>query len=385
MCAQFQRSRVVGHYEHLVIYAPVFKFLPDVAHNLFVYQLYRFHFVLNLMSVSAFVRRLHVYIHIVAAIRKRLYSGACLAVKIRMHITGRALNIYRVHSGAYCNALYKVNRRYDTALYAEFFFKALKLRLSAFSPYPYGICLVESPLCPVEVYRVIVENVIAAFHHVIQILRTLTLGHIVADALFEYIVRRSERKAHRALVPHERMAVADTGIEFEHVVAKVLLYRLYKHLCLVRGYLVRAVVGDYLVIVVLLILCHGDKVAAEHHIGVLHVNTYTDRLKRTSAGIEFLRIVTHCGKIRHITAGCQVFGHIAHKSHGSVSAHIVYVGFVCGFERSFAAQLVHRIICHAVSKNNYVLHNISPLVYIFCARHVHISKAAHNCSRHFGI
>ena len=136
MRAQGKRCRVVGQYKHSVLLSYFIQIIANISNNFFVDKLNGANLVFDFRTVAALVGRLKVNVNKVCAVFERVKSGICLALEIRVDISRRAVNVYRLKTCTDCNSLYKVNRGNNRAVKTVKLFKAFKPRLSALAPNP---------------------------------------------------------------------------------------------------------------------------------------------------------------------------------------------------------------------------------------------------------
>ena len=132
----------------------------------------------------------------------------------------------------------------------------------------------------------VIEDVPACAHKLIEDLAVLTAREIFLDALTEDIVRAHEIVGITAALPENAVAVADTRVKAADIVSESGIKCLDKLVSLRGGYLVGAVVKHYL-LVILTLVGKGDDVAAVCNLILLHFKSHTDRLqRRATLGVE---------------------------------------------------------------------------------------------------
>ena len=123
-------------------------------------------------------------------------------------------------------------------------------RLFAGAPEPDGVCRAQSACAASLVYRVMLKNIPACSHKIVERLTVLARGQIVFNALTQNVVRTHEIICVASAVPENTMAVAYAGVEAANVVSQSIVERFYELIRLCGSYLVCAVIYHYLVVIV---------------------------------------------------------------------------------------------------------------------------------------
>ena len=198
-----------------------------------------------------------------------------------------------------------------------------------------------------------------------QFVRTLdeageSLGHIplreiVADAPAAYVVRGSELHGGAAAGDDETVAIADSGVEREDIVAELFLEIFHELAAFLGGDLARRVVLHGLVLEGVLV-AESDEVGAKGDIVALHLYADGQRLEGGSAGVAVLGVVAERAEIGDIAARLEAVGHRLDQTYPARLREHVDHGFICRFERRFAAEGGHGVVRHAVAEYESVFH-----------------------------
>ena len=148
--------RMVGEQQQAEMLAAALKLLHHGTEYVFVDIFYSLYFVCGIALVTAFVGCFDMDIHKI--VRFQLFECRIgFPPVIRVKCTCRALNIRHVHTRAYADTLYQVNRADDRAGKPRTLGERRKRRFFSGRPEPERICLSESLCRAHEIERMLVE------------------------------------------------------------------------------------------------------------------------------------------------------------------------------------------------------------------------------------
>ena len=171
-------------------------------------------------------------------------------------------------------------------------------------------------------------------------------GQVAADRLVEDVVGRRARHEFAA-PPHEQTAIGHAGVELEAVAVERLAERgeaaVRRVVVDVAG---RVVTHDAAV--------HRDEVAAVGDVVGAELHD-VDGLERAAAAVDGSRIVAEHRQIADVAAGGHAHGYRPHDAHRAARDEAVHGGRVSRLQRRAPAELVLRLVSHAVGHEQHAL------------------------------
>ena len=305
--------------------------------------------------MAHFVGAFHMDIGKIPAVFQQCPDGGIgLALVIGFQRSGGTGDIQHFHARAHGDALEQVHRGDHHAVQAGLLPEAAQAGLGTGTPEPEGIGLILAFRGPPDIQGVVVEDLKALFHHIPE---QGMLRQIGTD-LFPQMVMGLGKFQHLALIPDGDMAVAGTGMELDLVGIESLPDGIHQNVRVLRGDLAGRVVQDGLFFIGL-ILCDGDDVAPQHHIGVRHLHTHAEGFQRRPAGIILFGIVTQHREVCHIAAGLHRGRHRSGKAHFALAGQFIHHRGSGTFQRGSAFQRSQRFVCHTVTENHNILHGLT--------------------------
>ena len=200
------------------------------------------------------------------------------------------------------------------------------------------------------------KNLIAALLHLAQhrILRQIWMNH-----LGQMIVRRCQLHD-GSILPDHTMTVARPGIKLIVLTLQLLFHRIQQDIRILRTDLGRAVIQNPFLFIRLL-LRQRDKIAAKRHICIFHRHADTQCFQRRAPGIIFLRIVAEHCKVRRIAARLHAIRNGFQKPNLRILCQLIHCRRLGRLQRRPAIQRFDRLICHTVSQNHDIFHNVFSL------------------------
>ena len=205
----------------------------------------------------------------------------------------------------------------------------------------------------------VVEDIPALSHKLVEHLTVLTVGEVILYALTENIVGAHKVVLVVATVPENTVAVAYAGVEAEDIVTECGVKSLYKLVCLSGGDLVRAVVKHYL-LVVLALVGESNDIASVSHVVFFHCKTHAHRLEGGATLGIHLGVK---GEYRHICGiafGHHAIGYVGNRTYERSCGKHICSGLVCGSHRGFTAKSLYFFISHSVRNENKIFHQDAP-------------------------
>ena len=361
---------VVGKEQDAVALPHVVQSLQQGRKHLAVDQLNGAHLFLCVSRVAAFIGRFDVQrgkIILFEGIQRRLHLADIVGVDLARRTVHRRV----LQSRQLRNARHQRHRRDRIAAVAVFLFKLVQLHSAALPPKPERIGRHLARSAALVVDGVLFENTPRCAHDFAQHFVALALGQVLRDGSGQNVVRR--RGFHLVAAGFEHRDVAIGGIDGEaHAVffqqrckgrlCDQVVHQLHRVLP-VDG---AAAVGEHgLPFVFVPVLGNRRQVAAEGDIALFHLHTGARSLQRGAAGIDQARVIAEDVQNGGIAARGHAARHGAHLAHQPLPCQAVNHRLFRRLQRSFAAQLFHREIRHAVADDQYIFHKLHALL---CSR-----------------
>ena len=281
----------------------------------------------------------------------------CLAFIIGMQGTGSTLYLNDIHACTYGNALEQVNGGNHNTGLAGLFLKGGQSRTGACPPEPQAVCLVLALCRAGEVDRVMIQNVKAALHHIMQ---DRIVRHMRADLGAQHIMRLIQLQ-NLALFPDQQMAVARTHIKMMSIRFKCFLHRVDQLCGLLRADLSGAVVQNCALLKRdVRLIRDRDQIGAHRNIGRLEIHTDAQRLQRRTSAVILCRIIAQHCEVCHIAARLHALRNGICQTDVRLFCQHIHHRRLCAHQRGFSSERFQRLICHAVAQYNNIFHkNVS--------------------------
>ena len=163
----------------------------------------------------------------------------------------------------------------------------------------------------------ILEQVIALLHHGYQLCGVLRIGEVAADDSARDIVRRGHFAERDGAVMHyQAVAVADSAVECEFIVAEMLLHS-FNDLGRLRSRDIAGRVIEHRLVFIVCLVTEGDEITAQRHVVLLHLDAYADRLERRAPGVAHSGVVAQNAEVGNVAARLQPVGNGLDKTHSA--------------------------------------------------------------------
>src|SRR5579884_306880 len=156
-----------------------------------------------------------------------------------------------------------------------------------------------------------------------------------------------------ATMPHHKVPVANTGIEFYILFLKLFPYIEDNFSRLFSRDMPRAIViHDRFSIRI----AKGNEITSERNIRLLHIYTDTCCLKWRPSRVVEPGVVSKHAQVSDIASRRKLIGYGFHKPKDASFGNLIHVRGFCDLERGLIAKLWNRVIRHPVALKYYDFH-----------------------------
>ena len=313
------------------------------------------HLQLHVALVTGLVAGLDVQIDEVVR-AEGLDGGGRLALVIRVVKPRGALHVDHVHTGIDADTADQIDGRDDgRGAYAVQFAERLHGRTYAGRPRPDAVRGILTLGATLHVDRMIGQQLLRAEDEVVQAVgRSLSLGHTRLDERWTEgvqgdVVRRGAIQAPIAATEHKQMAVGDAVVKGDIVRPELLVEIANQDVGLLRRNVSRGVVLDPVAV-------DTDEIAAQAQLTGSEVDPHAGSLEHAAPLVDGGQVVTENRKVGHLTARVESVGHRVQSARSSELGQPIHRRRRCVLQGRQSAQFGNRLIGHAVSQNDDMLH-----------------------------
>ena len=196
------------------------------------------------------------------------------------------------------------------------------------------------------------KNLIAFLHHLSE---CLIFRQVIPDFPPQNIMRRHQIRQ-RTVLPDQTVTVTGSRIKMKRSPAQLFFHGVQQNHAFLRADFTGTVIENGSLLIDIFLLRERDKIAAKCNIRVLHRNPDGQRLKRRTAGIEFLRVIPEHGQIGRVAPGLHAVRNCAHHAKLPSGRQRIHPGRIRILQRSLPSQTLNRTVSHPVPKNNHIFH-----------------------------
>ena len=120
----------------------------------------------------------------------------------------------------------------------------------------------------------------------------------------------------------------------------------------VVGFEVSAIVGDNLAVL------ECNDVAADGKVVVTHLIADRGGLQGAAALVDLVQVVTENGGVGHLGAWRETFGNGDETTCAATAGQLIHHGLVGILQQGLPAESLDGKICHSISKNDYMFHQM---------------------------
>ena len=304
--------------------------------------------------MSHLVRRFHMDISkIIPLLCESFYSRFGLSLIIGIQTAVGSFYLNAVHLRSCGDAFQKIYGGDHHAFFVVDIFERSKDRLRSRSPEPKAVGRVQPLFLPPDVQGMVFQDLITSLLHV---KKRFIVGKVFPDLSLKNIVGRRQFQ-HLPSVPHQTVTVACSCIETVGFVLQLPAYVPEKDRRVLRADLIGTVIQDGLLFIGRVLFCKSDKIAAVHHVCILHVHADAQRFQRGSPRIIPPGIVSHNRQVSGVASRSHSFRNSCHCPDLRDFRQRIHDRSFSTGKRRTSSQAFHRPVRHSVSQNHYIFHN----------------------------
>ena len=110
------------------------------------------------------------------------------------------------------------------------------------------------------------------------------------------------------------------------------------------------------VMILYFVVRQGDDITPYSHVFRLHLIANACCLKRAAAFINLVKIISQDGCICHLTTRTVAVGNCYQSATTTFFCQHVHIWSVSILKKGFPSKFLHCMVCHAITKNNYMFH-----------------------------